>query len=86
MESGTVFIDKQRQILKRAHNAKFRIGSMEYKVKYEGGLAESFGVYGRPIGARNYSFVAGFAGYKLYSYEQVVSLAKEMVRNKSSKI
>ena len=73
-------INKQRTALKQAHNARFTKGDMEYKICYEGGISESFGVYGRPIGARNFKYLTGFAGYKMYNKEQVIALAKNMVK------
>ena len=78
-------IEEQRDSLKKAHNARFVQNNHEYRIKYEGGLAESFGVYGRPVGTRTYSYIVGFAGYKMYSKEQVIAMAKEMVRKNSKK-
>lgn len=76
----TALIENQREAIKKAHNARFTMNDKEYRIKYEGGIAESFGVYGRPVGGKVYSYVAGFAGFKLFSREQVIAMAKEMVR------
>lgn len=72
--------EAQKTELKKAHNARFTKGDTEYRIKYEGGIAESFGIYSRPIGGRDFKYVAGFAGYKLYTKEQVISIAKTMVK------
>ena len=73
-------IDAQRAELKKAHNARFVINNHEYRIKYEVGIADSFAVYGRPVGTRYYQYIVGFSGFKLYSKEQVISMAKELAR------
>lgn len=74
-------IENQREAIKKAHNARFTQNGKDYRIKYEGGIAESFGVYEKCVsGSKSYVYVAGFAGFKLYSKEQVIAMAKEMVR------
>ena len=73
-------LERQRDALKQANNARFKKNGMEYRIKYEGGIADCFGVYGRPTGTRAYKYIAGFAGYKLYTKEQVIAMAKCMVK------
>ena len=80
MELASVILKAQREALRKAHNARFIKNGMEYKVCYEGGLAETFGIYGRPVGARNFTYITGFAGYKMHNKEQVIAMAKNMVK------
>lgn len=72
-------LETQRKALREAHNARFIKNGMEFKIAYEGGIAECFGIYGRPIGARDFKYVTGFVGYKMYNREQVIAMAKNMV-------
>jgi len=74
-------IRDQRKELKKAHNKRFFIDDMEYKLDYEGGFAEGFGIYRRPVGARNFKYVIGFSAYKFRTKEQVISFAKSVIKN-----
>ena len=73
-------IGKQREELKKAHNARFTFNGNEYRIIYEGGIGEAFGVYRRKIGTKPFKYVVCFSGYKMYSKEQVIAMAKNMVK------
>ena len=76
------YIIDQREALREAHNSRFSIGDWEYRVRYDGGLAEAFSIYGRK-GGGGFSYITGFSGFKCHSKEQVIALAKELVRKNS---
>ena len=76
------FIIMQRETLKQAHNFRFTYEGYEFRLIYEGGLAESFSVLWRKIGDRNFRHFDGFSAYKLYDKEQVISFAKALVSQK----
>ena len=82
-------LNRQKEI-KKAHNARFVIDDKEYRIMYEGGISESFGVYERPVkGARKqFKYVTGFAGFRLADKQQVILMAKGMIDSliKKSKI
>ena len=73
-------ITATRDELKKAHNTKFTVGDTDYKIAYEGGIAEYIGIYGRKKGGLLFRFVAGFNGYDYTTKEQVISKAKELVQ------
>ena len=72
----------QRENIKKANNARFEFDDKEYVIRYEGGIAEYVGIYGRKKGIGHYRFVDGFAGYKMNTAEQIVSMAKAIIANK----
>ena len=71
-------IRAQRKNLKRAHNARFHLNGMEYRIVYDGGVGEYMSVYGRKNTER-FRFIDGFHAYKLHSAEEVVDTAKRKV-------
>ena len=77
------FIRNQKEALKDANNARFTVGEWEYKLAYEGGIAESFAIYGRRKGTSDYSYINGFMGFKLFNREQVIAMAKALVAKNS---
>ncbi len=83
--TAKAIVDFQRENLRKAHNVRFARGDYEYKIAYEGGLAEFIGIYRRKLGKRNFEYITGFAGYKFHSAEQVVSYAKAMVEQIEAK-
>lgn len=66
----------QRDNLKEAHNYRFTKGGYEYRLLYEGGLAESFSIMRRREGERNFKYYDGFSAYKFFTKEQVIAYAK----------
>ena len=66
----------QREQLKLAHNERFTKGEYEFRLIYEGGLAESFAILARKQGERNFNYFDGFSAYKFYTTEQVLAFAK----------
>ena len=40
-------IRAQKERLKKVNNERFTIGDMEYRISYDGGVAEFISVYGR---------------------------------------
>ena len=80
------FIRTQKENLKQAHNFRFTYGEHEFRLIYEGGLAESFAIMYRKIGDRNFRYFDGFSAYKLYDKEQVISLAKALASQKLKNI
>ena len=80
----TTYVDRiirtQKTTLKKAHNERFRLYDMEYRIIYEGGIGEYFSVYGRK-GTERFRFVCGFNAYKMHSVEEVIENAKRKVQN-----
>ena len=72
----------QKNNLKQAHNERYTQGDYEFRIIYEGGLAESFAIMAREIGGRNFRYFDGFSAYKLHNKEQVVSYAKALTSQK----
>jgi len=75
-------IRTQSESIKQAHNERFEMDGYEFRIIYEGGLAESIAILRRRIGDRNFKYFDGFSAYKLYSKEQVVSYAKALTSQK----
>ena len=75
-------IKTQKAELKKAHNERFIIGDFEFRLIYEGGLAEFFRIMCRKVGERNFKYLTGFNSYKLVSKEAVINHAKELVSQK----
>lgn len=72
-------IRAQRERLKKVNNARFTLNDTEYRIKYEGGVAEFISIYGRK-GNKPFHYVNGFFGYKMDNAEQVIAMAKAIVR------
>ena len=68
----------QKEQLKLAHNERYTQGELEFRIIYEGGLAESFAILSRKKGERNFKYFDGLSAYKLYNAEQVISYAKAL--------
>ena len=71
----------QRERLKKVNNERFTIGDMEYRITYEGGVAEYISVYGRR-GTRPFHYITGFFGFKLNTVEEVIAKAKDLAYKK----
>ena len=76
-------IKTQRENIKKAHNARFKYKDMEYRISYDGGLAEFFSIHGRKVGTEQFKYVAGFNGYKYNNKEQVIAHARLLMMNKN---
>ena len=75
---ATKLIKKQRETLRGVNNYRFTIKGNEFRIKYEGGIAEYVSVTGRPDRKHNFKHVVGFHAYKLYDREQVIEKAKDL--------
>ena len=74
----------QKKALNGAHNKRFEQGNKEYIIKYEGGISEFVGVYGRRKGStKAFRYVTGFEGFRAKSTDEIIEQAKEKVMLKS---
>lgn len=76
------FIRTQKENLKQTHNERYEQGDYEFRLIYEGGLAESFAILYRRIGERNFKYFDGFSAYKFNNKEQVIAFAKALTSQK----
>ena len=76
-------IRAQRERLKKVNNTRFNVGDVEYRITYEGGVAEFISIYGRK-GSKPFRYIDGFFGYKLNNAEEVVAKAKQVIRERIS--
>lgn len=74
-------IRTQRETLKKANNMKFECNGNEYRLRYEGGVAEYISIHCHKKNRQEYKCVGGFDGYTMYSVAEVVDKAKAMVEN-----
>ena len=65
--------------LRKVHNTKISHGDMDYRIEYEGGIAEYVSIYGRKKGGLAYRFVDGFNAYDYSTKDQVLERAKEII-------
>lgn len=65
--------------LKKVHNTRFTVGDTNYRIEYEGGIAEYIAVYGRKKGGLLYRFVDGFYGYNCHTKDQAIDMAKSLI-------
>ena len=72
--------------LRKVHNEKFSVGDTDYRISYEGGIAEYIAIYGRKKGGLAYRYIAGFNGYDYSTKDQVINKAKEIIAEKLKKI
>ena len=79
MNAGRLIRAKKEE-LRKANNTKFTVGDTDYRIEYDGGVAEYIAIYGRKRGGLLYRFVDGFAGYDYSTKDQVVNKAKELIK------
>ena len=75
-------ISKQKDTLRKVNNARFEHEGWEYRINYDGGIAEFISIYGRKKGGSNYKYIDGFVGYKFFDKEQVIAYAKNLIYQK----
>ena len=75
-------INALKSELKKVNNMKFTNGDTDYRIEYEGGLAEYIGIYGRKKGGIAFRFVDGFPAYDLGTKERVIDKAKQIIFSK----
>lgn len=76
-------IRAQKERLKKVNNERFTIGDMEYRISYDGGVAEYISVYGRK-GNKPFHYIDGFFGFKLNNAEEIIAKAKDLAYKKYS--
>ena len=73
----------QRENIKKANNYRFKYKGMEYKLSYDGGLAEFFSIQGRKLGTERFKYIDGFNGYIFDNKDQIIEHAKRMIVSKN---
>lgn len=72
-------MNAQKEALKSLNNYKFTQDGYEYRLVYNGGVAEFVSIYGRRVGTEAYKYISGFEGYDLYSREDAIAEAKKII-------
>ena len=72
-------LNMQKENLKNANGARFTKHGYEYKLSYEGGIAEAVNIYGRRVGERNFKLVSGFNAYMCNTTDEVIKQSMALV-------
>ena len=73
-------IAKQKENLRKVHNFRFEHGDTEYRMQYDGGVAEYISVYGRRKGTQGaYRYMFGFYAFGFYTDTEAIKYAKDYV-------
>ena len=72
-------IGAQKKNLSELNNKRFTRGNMEYRLSYDGGIAEFVTIQGRRCGTDDFRYINGFNGYMFTTTAEALAHAKKLV-------
>ena len=72
-------INEQKGNLQELNNKRFIDGNMEYRLSYDGGIAESITIQGRRVGTKDFVYINSFNAYTFKTAKEAFDYAKSIV-------